>query len=136
MQRKLSNEWSHDMVWDRIQKSTFWSTGTLTTIYGVWGLGTLRGVSTQLFCQICVLHLKWPLLNWWPKKIFPNIPPSFWQTPFSFALGFLQGIEKDSTTNFSFHNLCGSFVKFAQSHNKNFRTTLVLFHSVFFIVSL
>ena len=36
MQHKLSNEWSHDMVWGRIQKLTFWSTDTMTPMYGGW----------------------------------------------------------------------------------------------------
>ena len=75
VQHKLSNEWSHDLIWDRIQKfKIFWSTGTLTTIYGDWGLGPLWGVPTQLICLICVLHWKWPLLNWWPKKFFLTSP--------------------------------------------------------------
>ena len=52
------------MVRDRIQKSIFWLPGKLTTIYEEWELGTLRGARTQLFCLICVLHWKWPLLNW------------------------------------------------------------------------
>ena len=77
MQHKLSNEWSHDMVWDKIQKSVFWSTGTLTPINGGWELGPLWDVPTQLFCLVCVLHCKWPLLNSWPKKFSPNIPCTF-----------------------------------------------------------
>ena len=46
-------------------------------IWGVGGLRPLQGAPTQLFNLICVLHWKWPLLNWWPKKCFPNIPPIF-----------------------------------------------------------
>ena len=86
MQHKLSPEWSHDIVWYRIQKLIFWSMGTLTTIYGEWGLGPLQGVPTQLFYLICVLHWKWPFLNWWPKKFFPNILSPYFRSLGNFPL--------------------------------------------------
>ena len=42
---------------------------TYPYIWG-WRLGPLWGMPTQLFCLICVLHWKWPPLNWWPNTLF------------------------------------------------------------------
>ena len=52
-QHKLSNEWSHDMVWGGIQKSKFLSTSILTPKYGGGSWDPCRVCRLSYFAWIC-----------------------------------------------------------------------------------